>query len=158
MDIFLIVVGAIGLVIAFAGCFLPLLPGPPIAYFSLWLVHFTTQAHFTTGQLVLWGCLVVFVQIADYLTPVMGTRYSGGSRLGNWGCAIGTIAGLFLFAPWGILFGPFLGAFVGELMDGKQSIDALKAGFGAFIGFLLGVVLKVALCGYFIYCFIEGLT
>ena len=46
---------------------------------------------------------------------------------------------------------------MGELLGGKASGDALKAGFGAFAGFLLGVVLKVTLCGYFIYSFVRGI-
>ena len=60
-------------------------------------------------------------------------------------------------SAWGILLGPFVGAFVGELLGGKASGDALKAGFGAFAGFLLSVVLKVNLCGYFIYSFVRGI-
>ena len=88
---------------------------------------------------------------------MLGTKYSGGSKWGNWGCAVGTVAGIFVFPPWGILLGPFVGAFVGELLGGKASGDALKAGFGAFAGFLLSVVLKVTLCGYFIYSFVRGI-
>ena len=42
--------------------------------------------------------------------------------------------------------------------SGKASGDALKAGFGAFAGFLLSVVLKVTLCGYFIYSFVRALV
>ena len=83
---------------------------------------------------------------------MLGTKYSGGSKWGNWGCAIGTIAGIFLFTPWGILLGPFIGALVGELLGGKTFANAFKAGFGAFVGFLISVILKVGLCGYFVYC------
>ena len=112
---------------------------------------------FTVTELVVWGLLVVLAQAMDYVTPMLGTKYSGGSKWGNWGCAVGTVAGIFVFPPWGILLGPFVGAFVGELLGGKASGDALKAGFGAFAGFLLSVVLKVTLCGYFIYSFVRGI-
>ena len=112
---------------------------------------------FTVTELVVWGLLVVLAQAMDYVTPMLGTKYSGGSKWGNWGCAVGTVAGIFVFPPWGILLGPFVGAFVGELLGGKASGDALKASFGAFAGFLLSVVLKVTLCGYFIYSFVRGI-
>ena len=102
------------------------------------------------------GLLGAVVQALDYLTPLLGTKYSGGSRAGNWGCILGTIAGIFLFAPWGIILGPFIGALVGELIGGKPMQEALRAGMGAFIGFLLSVVLKVALCGYFCYEAVAG--
>ncbi|MFK2690235.1 DUF456 family protein [Bacteroides fragilis] len=51
-----------------------------------------------------------------------------------------------------------MGAVVGELLGGKETKYALKAGFGAFAGFLLGTVLKVAVCGWFIFCFIRALV
>ena len=123
-------VGGIG------GVFLPILPGPPVAYLALWLLHFTGYAEFTVTELVVWGLLVVLVQAMDYVTPMLGTKYSGGSKWGNWGCAVGTVAGIFVFPPWGILLGPFVGAFVGELLGGKASGDALKASFGALAGFI----------------------
>ena len=150
MDIFLIIVGAICLLVGFAGCFLPVLPGPPLSYLGLLLLHFTDKVQFSATQLVVWGLLVVVVQILDYVTPVLGTKYGGGSKWGNWGCVLGTVVG--------ILFGPFAGAVIGELLGGKKSFDAFKAGIGAFIGFLLSVVAKMSLCGYFVYCFIKALV
>lgn len=80
------------------------------------------------------------------------------SSWGKWGCIIGTFAGIFLFPPWGVFIGPFAGAVAGELLGGKETKYALKAGFGAFAGFLLGTVLKVAVCGWFIFCFIRALV
>lgn len=57
----------------------------------------------------------------------------------------------------GDLAGSFRGGFRGGTF-GRQGVwDALKAGFGAFAGFLLSVVLKVTLCGYFIYSFVRGI-
>ena len=103
------------------------------------------------SQLAVWGVLVVVVQLLDYITPVLGSKYGGGSKWGSWGCMIGTIAGIFIFPPWGILFGPFAGAVIGELLGGKKSFEAFKAGIGAFAGFLLSVVAKISLCGYFVY-------
>ena len=144
-------VGGIG------GVFFADLAGAAGGVFGFVAVAFTGYAEFTVTELVVWGLLVVLAQAMDYVTPMLGTKYSGGSKWGNWGCAVGTVAGMFVFPPWGILLGPFVGAFVGELLGGKASGDALKAGFGAFAGFLLSVVLKVTLCGYFIYSFVRGI-
>ena len=88
---------------------------------------------------------------------MFGVKRFGGTSWGNWGCIIGTFTGLFLFPPWGVIIGPFAGAFIGELLGGKETHHALKAGFGAFVGFLMGTVLKVAVCGWFIFCFINAL-
>lgn len=154
MDILLYVLAGGCLLLGFVGCFLPVLPGPPMAYVGLLLLQATERFQFTVGQLIVWGLLVVVVQVLDYMTPILGTKYGGGSKWGNWGCVIGTVAGIFLFAPWGILLGPFIGALIGELLGGKAFGEAMKAGVGAFIGFLVSVVLKVGLCGYFVYCVI----
>ena len=50
------------------------------------------------------------------------------------------------FVPIGILLGPFLGAFLGELIAQKPVGAALKGGLGAFLGFLSGVFLKLLAC------------
>ena len=97
MDIFLIVIGAICLLVGFAGCFLPVLPGPPLSYLGLLLLHFTDKVQFTVTQLVVWGVLVVVVQVLDYITPVLGSKYGGGSKWGNWGCIIGTLVGRYIY-------------------------------------------------------------
>ena len=157
LDVILIIIGALCMIAGLAGCIIPFLPGPPIAYLGLFILHCTDKVEYSTTQLIVWLLIVVVLQVMDYFTPMLGSKYSGGSKWGNWGCAVGTVAGIFVFPPWGILLGPFVGAFVGELLGGKASGDALKASFGAFAGFLLSVVLKVTLCGYFIYSFVRGI-
>lgn len=157
MDIVLIIIGIICLIIAFAGSVLPVLPGPLLAYAALIILNFTGKVDFTTTQFVVWGILVVVAQLLDYITPLLGTRYSGGNKYGNRGCMIGTVVGIFVFPPWGIIIGPFLGAFIGELIGGKRSAEAMKAGFGAFIGFLFGVIFKLMLCGFFAWQYFAAL-
>ena len=137
MDIIWIIVGAICLLVGLAGCFLPALPGPPLSYVGMILLHLTDKVQFTATQLIVWAILVIIVQVLDYFTPLIGTKYSGGSKWGNRGCIAGTV--------------------IGKLLGGKLTHEALKAGLGAFVGFLLGVILKVSLCGYFVVVFISAL-
>lgn len=157
MDILLIILGILCLIIGLAGCFLPVVPGPPVAYAGLVLLHFTDKVQYSTAQLLVWLLVVVILQVLDYFVPMLGSKYSGGSRWGTRGCLVGTIAGLF-FMPWGIILGPFLGAFIGELLGGRRTGQALKSGLGSLLGFLLGTVLKCVACGYFIYVFFSALV
>ena len=83
MDIIWIIVGAICLLVGLAGCFLPALPGPPLSYVGMILLHLTDKVQFTATQLIVWAILVIIVQVLDYLTPLIGTKYSGGSKWGN---------------------------------------------------------------------------
>jgi uncharacterized protein YqgC (DUF456 family) len=61
----------------------------------------------------------------------------------------GTILGLF-FMPWGIILGPFLGAVVGEMLGGSDLPHAVRAGVGSLIGFMLGTLLKIFVCFYWL--------
>jgi uncharacterized protein YqgC (DUF456 family) len=170
LDIILIILGVLCLITGLMGCILPFLPGPPVAYLGLVLLHFTDKVQYTTTQLIVWLLIVLVVQVLDYFTPMLGSKYSGGSRWGNWGCIIGTLIGL-LFLPWGVIFGPFLGAVIGierqfrrreagmrtfTLLGNKEFSQALRSGVGSLIGFLLGTFLKFVVCGYFCYQFIVG--
>lgn len=157
MDILLIILGILCLITGLAGCFLPIIPGPPVAYTGLLLLHFTDKAQFTTAQLLTWLFVVILLQVLDYFIPMLGSKYSGGSRWGTRGCLIGTVTGLF-FMPWGIILGPFLGAFLGELLGGRKARQALKSGLGSLLGFLFGTVLKCVVCGYFCWQFIAALS
>lgn len=156
MDIILIIAGILCLLTGLTGCLLPMLPGPPLAYLGLILLHFTSEVEFTTNQLVLWLLLVIAAQVLDYLVPLLGSKYSGSSRWGTRGCLAGTLMSLF-FLPWGIILGPFLGAFIGELLGGNDHSQALKSGVGSIVGLLAGTVLKCILTGYFIWQFFKPL-
>lgn len=149
MDIFLIILSFLLLIGGIVGCILPLLPGPPLSYAGILLLHFTDKAHFTSTQLIVWLVIVVVLQVVDYITPLLGSKYSGGTSFGNRGCMAGTILGLF-FMPWGIIVGPFIGAVAGELLGGRDLANAIRAGIGCLLGFLVGTLLKVVVCFYFL--------
>lgn len=157
MDILLIILGIVCLLVGLVGCVIPMLPGPPIAYVGLILLHFTDKAQFSFTQFMIWLVAVAIVQIVDYVIPTLGTKKLGGTRWGVWGCFLGTLVGLFFFAPLGIILGPFIGAIVGELLGGKEVAHAIRAGVGAFLGFMVGTILKFIICGWFVYIFISAL-
>ena len=154
MDILLIVFAFLLLVAGIAGCVLPLLPGPPLAYAGMLLLHLTDKVHFTTPQLVIWLVVVIVLQVVDYITPLLGSKYSGGTSFGNRGCMAGTLLGLF-FMPWGVIVGPFIGAVAGEMIGGQDLPHAIRAGIGTLLGFLFGTLLKVIVCFYF---FVQGIS
>ena len=156
MDIFLIILSVLFMVVGLLGCILPALPGPPLSYVGFLLLHFTDKVQFSTTKIWVLLALVVIAQVIDYFIPVLGSKYSGGTKWGSWGAFIGSVVGLF-FLPWGLLLGPFLGAVVGELLGDADMKSALKSGTGALLGFILGTVLKVALCMYFIVLLIQAL-
>ena len=144
MTITLSILAGLLLLIGFVGCVVPVLPGPIIGYCGL-LALIPTEKCPSTLLLVTMGLVVAAVTIADYIVPAIGAKKFNCSRWGTVGCFGGTIVGLF-FVPIGILVGPFLGAFLGELIAMKPIGAALKGGLGAFLGFLSGVFLKILAC------------
>lgn len=157
MDVLWIFLGVVCLLLGIVGCFLPFLPGPPLAYIGMLFLHFTERVQYSMSQLLIWLVIVVVLQILDYVIPTLGSKYSGGSKWGTWGCVIGTVLGLF-FLPYGVIVGPFLGAVMGELLGRRGIADALKSGFGSLLGFLFGTILKFAVCFYFICQFVISLV
>ncbi len=162
MDVVLIILGALCLLVGLVGCILPILPGVPLSYVGLWLLHATDKVQFSWRFLIIWGIVTTVVQILDAVVPVWGTKVMGGSKAGVWGSTIGLIAGLF-FGPWGIVLGPFIGAVAGEILanrteNGMSFDQALKAGAGSFVGLMTGTVLKLICVGLMIYYFVAALV
>jgi uncharacterized protein len=91
----------------------------------------------------------------DYIIPAWGTKKFGGSKKGVIGSILGLIIGMIFFGPLGIILGPFVGAVAGELMAGKDNSAALKAGFGSFVGFLTGTLLKLIASGMMMWYFFK---
>lgn len=143
------------MILGIAGCLLPMLPGPPLSYLGLIAIHFSSKIDFSSKFLISWGIIVILVSILDYVIPIWGTKYFGGSKYGVWGSMAGLLAGLFI-PPVGIIIGPFLGAVVGEMLAGNKQ-NALKAGFGSFIGFLAGTVIKLLVSLIMLYYFVAVL-
>ena len=154
MDALLVILGIVCIIAGIVGSVLPALPGLPLSYCGILLLHFTEKIQFTTQFLVFWALLVIAVSLLDYYIPIWGTKKFGGSKRGVWGCAIGMVVGIFL-GPWGIIVGPFAGAVIGELTGGKQSTAALKAGFGSFLGFVAGVAAKLIVGAFLLFYAIK---
>jgi len=157
MEYLLITIGILLLLGGIAGCVLPLIPGPPLSFTALMLLHFTPGYGFSNRFLLIWAGITVIVTLIDYWVPVWGAKKFGASRPGIRGSIIGLVIGLIFFPPFGIIIGPFAGAVIGELLSGKNTPHALRAGFGSFAGFLAGVLLKLVASGMMTWYFFETL-
>ena len=156
MDIFLLIVAGVLMVIGIIGCIVPGLPGTPIAYAGLWIAQATDRVDFSWQILLIWGIVTIVVSVLDYVVPAWGTKQFGGTKWGVWGSTIGVFVGLF-FGAAGVIIGPLAGAVLGELLSGKKVEEALRAGWGSFIGIFFGTVLKLICCGLMTVSLIQAL-
>ena len=147
MEAILITAGIILIIIGYVSCVLPPLPGPPVAFIALLLLHFQ-GGDWEMKSWILWtlGIISVAVTILDNFVAIWGTEKFGGTKAGVRGSFIGLFVGIFFLTPFvgpfSIAIGPFLGAVAGELLAGSDKNTALKSGVGSFIGFLLGLGMK----------------
>jgi uncharacterized protein YqgC (DUF456 family) len=156
MDIALLVIAFLCMVVGIIGCIVPGLPGVPVAYAGLWIAQATEKVDFSWQMLLVWAIVTIVVSVLDYVVPAWGTKKFGGTRYGVWGSTIGVFAGLF-FGAAGVIIGPLAGAVIGELVGGKEIAEALKAGWGSFIGLLFGTILKLVCCGLMTVALIQAI-
>lgn len=145
------------MIIGLAGCIIPGIPGPILAYCSLLTLQFSDYQPYSTNFLVIWAFIILFITALDYYIPIYGTKKLGGSRMGVNGSIIGMVVGFIFLGPFGLIIGTFLGAWFGELIAGKSAQIALKAALGSFLGFLAGTFVKIISVLIILFYFITGL-
>jgi len=131
--------------VGIAGTVLPALPGTALVFAGLviaaWTDDFARVGGWTIAAL---GLLTTASFAVDFAASALGAKRVGASRAAVIGAALGTIAGI-PFGIAGLLVGPFLGAAIGELASAPDIVQAGKVGVGAWLGFFLGTIVKLAL-------------
>lgn len=128
-----------------AGLFLPVIPGSALVFVGIVLVAWADGfARIGFGTLAAVGVLAVAAALVDNLAGAIGARKLGASKWGVLGALVGLVAGLAM-GPLGVVIGPAAGALVAEYLVDRDFKRASKAGAGAVIGFLVGLVAKIAL-------------
>lgn len=159
MTTIIIIICIVLLLLGILGCFIPVIPGPPLAYAALLLVSIFTDYKFEDSFLVQWAGIVIAVTVADFWLQVYGVKKFGGTKKAINGTMIGLFVGILVPIPLGFIIGPFAGAFIGAYMDEKDDMfKVLKIASGALIGFIGGLVLKLVVCVYLIYKFFLIIT
>lgn len=144
LSVLLTILGILLLLAGLVGCILPALPGPPIAFLALIALALDRGWDVLSGwEWAILGLGVAVVTVLDFVIPIAGAKRYGASRAGIWLSIVGMIAGMIWLPPLGMLTGAFLGAYLGEVISGKEGNDAIKAAWGVFIGTIVGTGLKL---------------
>jgi uncharacterized protein YqgC (DUF456 family) len=146
MAIVLWVLAALLVAVGIVGTVLPALPGPILVLAGLivaaWADGFSRVGVFVL--LVLAG-MTAFAHVIDLYTTAKGAEHFGASRRAAIGAAVGLFFGGLLLQLPGLLIGPFLGAVIGEYTVQRKLMPAGRAGFGAWLGLITGIALKLGL-------------
>lgn len=144
MDLFwwsaTLVLMAIGLI----GTVVPIFPGTAVILGAAFLHRFMLGPEKGLGwpSLALLVALTLASYAIDFLGGWLGARRFGATRWGTFGAMGGAIVGIFFGLP-GLLVGPVIGALACEIIGGKRLIDAGRAGWGALLGNLAGMIGKL---------------
>jgi len=132
------------------GSVIPMLPGPVFTYGGFIILYWFTSLDISLENIWWLGVITIVISILDYYIQIWGVKRMGGGKGAITGTLIGTIVGLF-FTPLGMLLGAFVGAFIGAYVEAKEEGKALKIAFGALVGFITGIILKLSFSIYVIY-------
>ncbi|MDA3953783.1 MAG: DUF456 domain-containing protein [Bacteroidales bacterium] len=157
MDYVLLSFAIILILIGLVGCILPIIPGPPLSFLGILILHFTDFVQYSTNFLLILAFAAIVVTALDYIVPIWGTKKFGGTKAGMWGATLGMIIGMIILGPLGLILGPLVGAIIGESIKGAKNKDAFRSGLGAFLGFLVGTGLKLATSIYITWHFVKGI-
>jgi len=158
MDVLFISLGALFILLGIVGSFIPIIPGPLTGWLGLLILSFAPSINLEKRFLLFYFCIALTIFILDNIIPILGAKKFGGGRGSTLGSAIGLIVGILFLGPFGILLGPFFGAFLGELVvniDNKKG--AFGAAIGALIGFFTGVFLKLIIGLAFAFIYFQTL-
>jgi len=157
METILIVIAFVLLAAGLLGAVVPVLPGPPLSYAGLLVLQWSGYGGFTFVFLLIWAGIAIAVTVMDYFLPTLLTKQFGGSRYASVGSVLGLVIGIFFFPPFGMIVGPFLGAFFGELINNRANgARAFVVALGAFFAFVVGTGAKLVVSSLMIFYAVKA--
>ncbi|MEE9332437.1 MAG: DUF456 family protein [Methylophilaceae bacterium] len=144
MDWYWVLAGVL-VIVGFVGLFVPILPGIVFIFAGLllgaWIDSFTLVSQTT---MIVIGVLTLMAWAVDFFASYFTAKKAKASKLALIGTLIGALLGI-LGGVVGLIIGPIIGAAVGEYIARRNSGDATRVGLAAGLGFVLALVVKLAL-------------
>jgi uncharacterized protein len=127
------------------GVVLPGLPGTILLFVGALIHKILLPAILSWWVVAICAVGALLAWMIDLLGSAAGAKWGGASKYGIGFAVLGAVVGLF-FAPIGILVGPLLGAFLGEWLVARRSLEqATRSSAGTGIGILVSTVLRLFL-------------
>ena len=138
------------MVAGLAGCVMPVLPGPPLAW--LGALYYGWQTGWAKISPLILGLLLIIALVgatADWWMGALGAKKGGASAWSQVAALFGGLIGLIVFSLPGMLIGSVAAIVAVEWHRLREWKGVMHAGGGYVIGFLLAMVVEV-ICTLFI--------
>ena len=142
------------MILGLLGSFLPVLPGVPISWVGLLVLHLAPSVPMNYWFLGITFVIAAIIYVLNLFIPAMGTKRFGGSRSGMIGATLGLVVGFIIPIPFGFIIGAFTGAFIGEVINKSDRKSALRAAFGSFVGLIASSFMEFLVAFSFLLLFI----
>ena len=131
MYILFTIIGFLLLFFGILGAFIPFIPGPPVSFLGILLISYLHDFTFINFDNLFYFAVVAgLITFLDYWLQVYSVKIFGGGKFS----LIGVIIGI-----------PFVGAYLGALYESDFNLfSSFRIAFGALIGFMGGVVIKIS--------------
>jgi len=155
VTVVLTVVASVLLLLGFAGVFLPVLPGVPLAWLGILIYAIGTGFEkISVTSTVIFSVLMLLTLAFDLAAPMLGAKKYQASKWGVMGASLGLLVGILTMGFIGTIVGPLLGALLAELIAKGEPVRAMKAALGTFVGFIAGTLFRtivvLSMIGFFI--------
>lgn len=146
MNIWALIASVLLFITGLVGTVVPMLPGPILIFGGMLFYGIVTEfyAHDSNFFLLQFMALIILF-LVDYVASAVGAKSFGGTKKTAVAAVLGTIIGLILVGPIGLVIGPFTAAVLVELLGGSTGDRALRIGFGTIIGLIGGTILKIGI-------------
>lgn len=144
MESIALLITIIMFVIGIIGTILPALPGVILIFGGMVLYGFMTNLEeLSIYFFILQSAVMLLIFLVDFIASAVSTKKYGGSKHAAFGAVLGTILGIMVFGPLGVIIGPFAGSVLTEIILGKEIKLAVRIGFGSLVGVLGGTIFKL---------------
>ena len=125
------------------GTVMPMLPGVPLVFLGIAILAFYTKfIVISKATLAVFLVLTIISLLVDYLSGIIGAKYSGASLWGVLGALIGAIIGVIYFGFWGLIFAPAIFVLIFELLQERSVSKSAKSASYTLISTVLGMIVN----------------
>lgn len=158
MEIAIYIICGLMVVAGLVGTVLPMVPGVPLVFLGTAILAFYTNfAVISKLTLVVFLALTIISLLIDYLSGIIGAKYSGASLWGTLSALVGAIIGVVYFGIVGLIFAPAVFVLVFEFVGEKSIKKSTRSASYTLLSTVLGMVLNGAIALAMLIIFISAL-